>query len=77
MNRVRTLMFVSAVFGLVYFGCKFGTDTEGSAVSVNSLQIKEDVEQWGEQADGFKPFTSLEGLTAIINGGADEYDQGE
>ena len=73
MKMVRVLAVLSLISGVVYVGCKFGTSTEGSANSVKSLQIKDDVEQWVEDADGFKPFSSLEGLTAIMNGGADEY----
>lgn len=70
---MRIIAVLSLIAGLVYIGCKFGTDDEGSAVSVKSLQIKDEVSQWVEKSDGFKPFTSLQGLTAIMNGGADEY----
>ena len=73
MKAVQLLTVFSLVAGTVYVGCKFGTDTEGSAVSVKSLKISDDVDQWTEDADGFKPFSSLEGLTGIMNGGADEY----
>ncbi len=73
MKTVRTVAILTMVAGMAYFACKFGTDSEGSAVSVKSLQIKDEVEQWAQGPDGFKPFTSLEGLTLIMNGGADEY----
>ena len=73
MATVRRVTFFSLLAGILLIVCKFGTDSGGSAVSVKSLQIKDEVSQWAEVADGFKPFNSLEGLTTIMNGGADEY----
>ena len=73
MKTMRMIAVFSLIAGVVYVGCKFGTEDESQAVSVNALQIKDEVSQWVEKSDGFKPFNSLNGLTTIMNGGADEY----
>lgn len=73
MLKFKMLLITAAVASAALMFCEFGTSGE-STRTVKALQISStEISPWTEDADGFRDFSSLDGLTSIMNGGADEY----